>query len=408
MGGWLDRSNVLLLQGPMGPFFYRFAKYLKNQNKSVHKINFNAGDALFYPDSEAIAYRGERSAWPDFLKQVLQENRIGSIYLFGDCRPYHRDAIELARALGVTVFVFEEGYIRPDYVTMERHGVNGFSTIPREPGFYRAKTSSAPLEAPQPGGTRFSSVALSACAYYGAASLLRWRYPHYSHHRPLSVHREMGIWTRAAWRKLKYRVQERSIPGELAGPLAKRYFLVPLQVFNDSQVRVHSRYEAIEDFIEEVVASFAANADRSLSLVFKHHPMDRGHRDYSDLIQRLAQAHDLADRVKYVHDLHLPTLLRNAAGVVLINSTVGLSALFHSTPVKVMGEAVYDMRGLTFQQSLDRFWRRPGTVDRKLFRQFRAYLIEASQLNGSFYGRFPFPTEQLEVESVPQEQEAAA
>jgi capsular polysaccharide export protein len=72
---------------------------------------------------------------------------------------------------------------------------------------------------------------------------------------------------------------------------------------------------------------------------------------------------------------------------------VGLSALYHNTPLKVCGEAIYDMPGLTFRGSLKDFWRAASLfrIDRELFRRFRAYLIEHTQLNGSFYKRLDLP-----------------
>lgn len=47
MGAFRGR-NVLLLQGPVGPFFSRLAHDLELAGASVHKVNFNAGDSLFY------------------------------------------------------------------------------------------------------------------------------------------------------------------------------------------------------------------------------------------------------------------------------------------------------------------------------------------------------------------------
>ena len=41
-------KRVLLLQGPMGPFFARFARFLDAHDQQVRKINFTGGDALFY------------------------------------------------------------------------------------------------------------------------------------------------------------------------------------------------------------------------------------------------------------------------------------------------------------------------------------------------------------------------
>jgi len=86
-----------------------------------------------------------------------------------------------------------------------------------------------------------------------------------------------------------------------------------------------------------------------------------------------------------VHDTDLPSLLQNAEGSVLINSTVGISSLYHGTPVKALGDAIYDIEGLTFQGSLASFWNAPGTVDKDLFKRFRRYLIDKTQINGSLY-----------------------
>jgi len=58
----------------------------------------------------------------------------------------------------------------------------------------------------------------------------------------------------------------------------------------------------------------------------------------------------------YVHDLYLPTLLANALGAVVINSTVGLSTLNHGLPVKACTSAVYDMEGMAHQGELDDLW----------------------------------------------------
>lgn len=93
----------------------------------------------------------------------------------------------------------------------------------------------------------------------------------------------------------------------------------------------------------------------------------------------------MPDRIHYVHDQHLPTLLRAARGTVVINSTVGLSSLFHGTPVKTMGRAIYDLPRLTFAGSLDTFWQGPPQPCRETARHFRQYLIRTTQVNGSFY-----------------------
>jgi capsular polysaccharide export protein len=77
----------------------------------------------------------------------------------------------------------------------------------------------------------------------------------------------------------------------------------------------------------------------------------------------------------------------------VVNSTVGLSALFHGRPLKVCGDAIYDIPGLTFRGSLKEFWTSASEfrTDRELFRRFYRYLIATTQLNGSFYRRLDLP-----------------
>ena len=89
----------------------------------------------------------------------------------------------------------------------------------------------------------------------------------------------------------------------------------------------------------------------------------------------------------YIHDQNLPRLLRNARGVVVINSTVGLSALYHHAPTKVCGEAVYDIPQLCYQGDLDHFWQEANEfeVNRELFAKYINYLENRCQINGSFY-----------------------
>ncbi|GAB3537767.1 capsular biosynthesis protein [Noviherbaspirillum agri] len=381
-------KRVLLLQGPVGPFFRRLALDLEAAGAQVFKVNLNGGDWLFYRKN-AIAFRGGLDTWQGFMEDLLDRERIDVVMLFGDCRAYHRIAHGVARARGLEVGVFEEGYVRPDYVTLERDGVNGFSPLPDQALFYLNRVPSKGVRTDRVGNTFWHAV-LWACLYYMAAQLLRPIFPRYRHHRPLTV-LEAGPWVRAIWRKALYRFRERGVQEMLVGPMSKQYFLVPLQVHTDAQVHTHSRFDSVEQFIRRVVSSFAANAPAETVLVIKHHPMDRGYSDYTRFLRDLRAEFQLGERLMYIHDQHLPSLLDHARGAVVINSTVGLSALFHKTPLKVCGNAIYDIQGMTYQGRLDDFWQAAENekVDAELFHRFRSYVIEHTQLNGSFYKRLP-------------------
>lgn len=385
--GWnyFVERNVLLLQGPVGPFFGRLSRLLKDAGaKAVYKVNFNGGDWLFAP-AGAFNYTGAESEWVSFLEFLLRDLQIDTIMLFGDCRRYHVAARNVARARNVETWVFEEGYIRPDFVTMERDGTNGHSSLPRDANFYR-NLPECELTPEREVGRVFGHLAVWAGLYGAAAMVGRMFFPHYRHHRPLSL-REGGRWVRAGWRKIAYKVRERGMVEYLVQRKTKAYFLVSLQTASDSQIRIHSRFASLDEFIEEVIRSFSCFCDARYDLVFKHHPLDRGHNDYGGVIGSGAAARGMAHRVAYIHDQHLPTLLEHAAGLILVNSTVGISGIHHGLPVKVLGEAIYDLDGLSFQGSLDDFWAGAGSFhpDMLLYRRFRSYVVDQTQLNGSFY-----------------------
>jgi capsular polysaccharide export protein len=380
-------KRILLLQGPLGPFFRRLGKELSSAGAVVKKVNFNGGDWLFYPSADKN-FRGDAKDWPQYFERYLKEEKFDLVLLFGDCRPLHLIAHEIATRHNVDVGVFEEGYVRPDHVTLELYGVNGHSQISREADFYLTPKQEIQSVLSYQVGNTFWFSAMWAMMYYTASTLLKPLFLNYKHHRPLGVLEGLP-WVRGAWRKYKYAVKEKHVQAMLTGSRSKNYYLLPLQVYNDSQVQVHSDFDSIKLFINEVIASFASNAPKDRLLVIKHHPMDRAYRDYALYISRLAEKHEMRDRVLYIHDQHLPSLLQHACGVVVINSTVGLSALHHGTPLKVCGNAIYDMEGLTYQGELDRFWSAADTMqmNEQLYLNYLHYVIRNTQINGSFYRR---------------------
>ncbi len=383
-------KRILMLQGPVGPFFRRFAQDLEALDAKVFKVNFNGGDWLFFP-SGAIAYKGGLAEWPEFLRNVLETWQIDIVILYGDCRPVHETVFKLQDTFRLDVYTFEEGYIRPDYITLEKGRANGYSSLPRNPIAYLNGPDIAAPDCTRIGYS-FRHLALWGGLYHMAAALLRPVFPCHTYHRGIGL-RELRPQLRSYWRKALYAWRDRGRLAQFKAALSGRYFLVPLQVNLDSQIKRHSDFssDGMEGFILHVLESFARNAPEDVRLVFKHHPMDRGYHDYSRFIRKQARRLDLQGRVIYVHDLHLPTLINHARGVIVVNSTVGLSAILHGKPVKTCGKALYDMAGLTAPVGLDAFWRQAEDFipDKNLVRRYNATVIRRTQINGNFYKRLP-------------------
>lgn len=382
----LTHNHVLLLQGKMGKFFDRFASFLQSQDIQVSKINFNAGDAFFYKHKHAYDYVGTLAAFTPWLTSFIANHQIDAVVCFGDCRPHHLQAARLCEQLEVSFFVFEEGYLRPDYITLQEHGINGYSRLDVEDISALNKANDTPLYTQN----RFYRLCIAAIVYYVITRAFKHRYPHYSHYRGMTAWQEAIAWLKAPWRKLKSYWPDKALQHRLANNADGQYFLVSLQVHNDSQITHHSDYLDIVQFIDEVIGSFAGHAPADKLLLFKHHPLDRGHRDYRAVIRGIAAGYNVGDRVFYGCDMHLPTLVKHSVGMITINSTTGLQSIYHKKPTKVMGRAIYNTERLTDPQPLDKFWQTPRKPDHEFYLRFREFLIDQTQLNGSFYGKSPW------------------
>ena len=113
--GRIHGQNILLLQGPLGSFFKKLDSYFRANGAKTYRICLNAGDQFFSHQDNIIGYTGTTENWASFFRQVLIDYHIDRVFLFGDCRFYQRIALKEAEVAGVDCFVFEEGYIRPDY-----------------------------------------------------------------------------------------------------------------------------------------------------------------------------------------------------------------------------------------------------------------------------------------------------
>jgi capsular polysaccharide export protein len=375
--------RVLLLQGPVGPFFDRLTGWLRAQGAEVHRVAFQPGDVHDSRALRPIRYTGDAHAWPEFLRKLLVRRDIDAVVLFGQAREHHQAALELAKAMGVAAIVLEEGYVRPGYVTMELGGVNGLSDTmdryhyePEAPGF-AVEVHRAPRNDRQ-----FWQMAGHACRHYWAQY---WHKPlsvEYRHHKSTDIWEYSRYWVRSAVRKQLHKRPDAATVHRLRGA---KYFFVPLQHDGDAQITHHSPYRDTAAFVREVLHSFALHAPEDARLVFRLHPHSRGGPGHHKLLRRLTRELAITDRVVYLVEGHTPTLVQHAMGVVLINSTVGLQALMRGKPMAVLGDALYKRPGLYFQGELHDFWTSSAAPNEEATREFLEQLIGLTQAPCNVY-----------------------
>lgn len=381
------KRQFLFLQGVCSPFFRRLALSLRHAGHHVRKVNYTAGDRVYWRMDNAVSYRGSRGELLHFYQQQYTDHGITDVVLFGDCRPVHRPAIELAHKSGIKLHVFEEGYFRPYWITLERNGVNGYSSLSADPDYYRARGKEVPKYG---NGSAFVSPFWKRAAYdvgYNFwAGLNPILYRGVERHVPYSPATEYASYVRKSlgslrWKRHAIFTQQNLIANSNERP----YYLFPLQLTTDSQIVHHSDFSSMGDAISHVLQSFAVHAPADSQLLLKAHPLDPGLQNYSRTIREAGMRLGILDRLTYIDGGHLPTLIVGARGVVTVNSTVGASAILHRRPTKALGRAIYDMPGLTHQGNLADFWHSDEEPDIALFRNFRNVVIHDTQVNGGFY-----------------------
>lgn len=378
-------KSVTLLQGPVGPFFKKFSKYLKKRNTKVFKINFNLGDDLFYC-SEVFRFKGKIEELQNYLENIFIKTSTEAVFLFGGYREIHVEAASIAKKMKIDIWVFEEGYIRPNYITLEKQrSVSSSGKVNLNIKFCAINHNNVNFSSKKYLYV-FERMVIFGFLYFTAGLFSHFFYPYYIHHKKFSLVQGL-YWLKSFIRKILYFLIDRIRTYKLFRDYKKKYFFVALQVADDFAVVRNSNYKSIQGFIEEVIKSFSSAKEKYSMVVFKHHPMDRGYNQYGRFIAELAKFYGVKDRVLYLHEVNNAKLIKNSCGAVVINSTIGFQTLYYNIPIKVMGKAIYDQKGLTHQGCLDSFWENPQPVSKKLFNQLKNYLIQTCQIPGSFYGR---------------------
>lgn len=385
-----EGRRFLFLQGPHGPFFQQLGRMLTLAGAEVWRAGFNGGDRAFWPDSASyLPFTEVPSLWPQTCRAILAERGITDIALYGDTRPLHAEAVRAARAAGLTVHVFEEGYLRPSWITYERGGTNGHSRLMQlSLAQMRAALAASDMEQPD-GPARWGDMhqhMFWGALYHFRVLTGRRHYPAYQPHRGVTVGQELALHLRrlalmplhAAQRWLaEARIARGGFP----------YHLVLLQLEHDSSFRAHGPFTGMADFLSTVMQGFAKGAAPHHHLVFKAHPLEDDRTPLGPEIRRLARLHGLTDRVHLLRGGKLAPLLDHARSAVTVNSTAGQQALWRGLPLKAFGATVYGKPEFVSPQPLAGFFARPERPDSRAYRAYRHFLLETSQVPGGFYSR---------------------
>ncbi len=353
----------------------------------VWRVGFNRGDRAFWPSDTYIPFKGRIEDWPFAVRSLIAAKGITDIVLYGDTRPVHAEAVKAARAEGLTVHVFEEGYLRPYWVTYERGGSNGHSRL-MQMGVPQMQKALEHLDmdlpdAPARWGDMRQHMFWGALYHWFVLTGF-WDYRNFRPHRALTVWQEFLLYCRRLlllpfhrWERMAatFRIKHGGFP----------YHLVLLQLEHDASFQMHSPFRSMTDFLAVVMEGFARGAAPHHHIVFKAHPLEDGRVPVAKEIRRLAKLHGVEGRVHFVRGGKLAALLNHARSAVTVNSTAAQQALWRGLPLKTFGAAVYAKPEFVSTQGLAEFFTLPTRPDSRAYRDYRHYLLETSQVAGGFY-----------------------
>jgi capsular polysaccharide export protein len=123
-----------------------------------------------------------------------------------------------------------------------------------------------------------------------------------------------------------------------------RYILVPFQKERDSQILENSQWiRSMPSLVAAVTHALDLCNDKDIHVVFRPHPNDN--HKHTALINTI-KAHP---RMHWDSSMPLDKALRHAEAVITINSSVGMEAILLSKKVILLGDAFYDIPGLSLK-----------------------------------------------------------
>jgi len=131
--------------GPLGTFFARLAAHLERGGVPVTKLSFPLHEFGF-PAHQRVTFSAAMDGFKPFLRALILERRIRHLFMYGDFIDPHRIAIGLIREINaeqilpyvLEAWVFELGYVRPNYVSLELERVNARSNLNQPVAFYQS------------------------------------------------------------------------------------------------------------------------------------------------------------------------------------------------------------------------------------------------------------------------------
>ena len=257
------------------------------------------------------------------IANKIDANKVTDLIVWNGAPTLSQAAVQIAKQKGLRVWYMENGML-PKTLQLDPKGVNFnncVTSIPVEKFLtYQLKPKQSQELSPTPkiwhNGLEMLGRYINKFGLWWFVTDIYWN---------RFIPDQVG-------KKLRSRRKDENVE------LPDKFILLPLQVQDDTQILMHSRFSGMEEVIEETV-----QAAKSLNyqLVIKEHPQDLGRVNYEEIKKKYPE-------VVWVRWIPIPELIKKADVVVTVNSSVGIEALLEKKPVVVLGDAFYNKPGVVW------------------------------------------------------------
>ncbi len=336
------KRSFLFLTGPHSPLFAKLGEQLVAEGHRVLRINFTSQDKFFWDGENTADYKHPDTEFPAYISNVARLRKITDLVIFGDSSSWVKAAMEALKNMKIRTYVFDKGYFGDNWITLEDRIFGSKTVLPKDPRFYLRQQEGANIPV-----KKFGNVER-------AAKLHRLQFKLFG--------KMVGFPAdNSATRSKRVKVDAKLDRGE--------YFLADYSLSRKSSF----------------VRNFAANAPEDAVLVF-YSKTPLSHMQLAKA-REMAGKYNVAERIEVIAGKAFRPLVKNAKAYITNSNLDALIALKKNTPVLALDSTIYNIEGLTSRLPLADFWSRAGAPDTQIFRKFKNYVIEKTQINGCFYNK---------------------
>jgi capsule polysaccharide modification protein KpsS len=263
--------------------------------------------------------------WDSFL----EKHGIDILYIWNGYIVPQETLVIRAKQKGLQVLFFENGY-EPNTFVMDPKGINAKSNL--------KITLSEMGQAITSNGTKTERSSVRTRVIDYIALRLKIKLYQFKYHKANLLRYEFS---QSFCTKLLH-MTERLFHIRKFEP-REPYIFFPLQVITDSQLIENYDHEQAETVKQIALLLHQINTERTkpIQLIVKEHPRQETHRYMKQLMKQVRYPDVVFTRYADTNQL-----IKNAAAVITINSSVGYQALKMEKSVFVLGDSIYDGPGL--------------------------------------------------------------